>query len=112
MVDILDKGKGALILVNVITRDDKGEAICSNQFSFYIGGGGGFGGKRHSDHTKPLLATPKRPPDASIKEKTSCCQALWYRLCGDYNPIHIDPQLAQMGGEICVVVCLLREMHF
>lgn len=98
VVDILDKGKGALILVIVITRDDKGEAICSNQFSFYIGGGGGFGGKRHSDHNKPLVATPKRPPDASIKEKTSRCQALWYRLCGDYNPIHIDPQFAQMGG--------------
>ncbi|XP_068749860.1 peroxisomal multifunctional enzyme type 2-like [Montipora capricornis] len=98
VIDILDKGKGALILVNVTTKDDKEEAVCFNQFSFYIGGGGGFGGKRHSDHAKSLVATPSRSPDASIQEKTSCSQALWYRLSGDYNPIHIEPEFAQMGG--------------
>ena len=97
-MDILDKGKGALLLINVTTSDDEGEAVCFNQFSFYLGGAGGFGGKRRSDRAKPLVTTPSRAPDASIQEKTSCCQALFYRLSGDYNPIHIDPDFAQMGG--------------
>ena len=100
-----------MILVNVTTKDDKEEAVCFNQFSFYIGGGGGFGGKRHSDHAKSLVATPSRSPDASIQEKTSCCQALWYRLSGDYNPIHIEPEFAQMGGKGKGHYCHLRSKN-
>lgn len=100
VVDILDKGKGALILINVTTNDDKGDPLCFNQFSFYVGDAGGFGGKRSSDAAKPLVSTPSRAPDSSIQETTSCCQALFYRISGDYNPIHIDPDFAQMGGMI------------
>ncbi|KAL9981777.1 hypothetical protein ACROYT_G010524 [Oculina patagonica] len=96
--DILDKGKGALVLVNVTSYDSSGEAVCFNQFSIYIGGAGGFGGKKRSEHAKPLVTMPTRAPDASVKEKTSCCQAAIYRLSGDSNPIHIDPDFAQMGG--------------
>ena len=91
------------MLVNATSYDDSGEAVCFNQFSIFIGGAGGFGGKKQSEHAKPLVAIPTRKPDASIKEKTSCCQAAIYRLSGDRNPIHIDPAFAKMGGTVVLL---------
>lgn len=45
------------------------------------------------------MAPPDRAPDASIKEKTISSQAALYRLNGDYNPLHIDPQFAAIAGQ-------------
>lgn len=58
-------------------------------------GGFGFKGK----NTTPVL--PKKPtkaPCAVFVEKTTPNQAILYRLNGDYNPLHIDPSMAAMGG--------------
>ena len=96
--DVLDKGKGALVLVKATTYDDKGQAVCFTQFAFYLGGAGGFGGKKRSEHAIPLVTMPSRQPDATVREKTSISQAALYRLSGDSNPIHIDPNFAQIGG--------------
>lgn len=96
--DILDKKSGAVILVDVESFDESGELICFNQFSTFVVGAGGFGGKRSSDYVKPTVATPDCPPSASVKEKTASSQAALYRLSGDYNPLHIDPQFAAVGG--------------
>ena len=95
----MDKGKGALVLLDITTYDEQDEPICLNQFSIYLGGAGGFGGKRSSDKVIPLAKAPSRNPDATIQEKTGLTQAALYRLSGDYNPLHVDPAFAQMGGE-------------
>ncbi|XP_043915273.1 peroxisomal multifunctional enzyme type 2 [Protopterus annectens] len=97
VVDILDKGSGAVILLDVFTRDDN-ELVCYNQFTLFIVGAGGFGGKRSSDKAKECVNLPKRPPDAVASDVTSINQAALYRLSGDWNPLHIDPSFAALGG--------------
>lgn len=33
-----------------------------------------------------------------MEEQTTLEQAFIYRLSGDYNPLHVDPQFSSMGG--------------
>uniref|UniRef100_A0A3B4B1D4 Hydroxysteroid (17-beta) dehydrogenase 4 n=1 Tax=Periophthalmus magnuspinnatus TaxID=409849 RepID=A0A3B4B1D4_9GOBI len=64
------------------------ELICFNQYSVFVVGAGGFGGKRSSDKARvSLLFTNDNIESAAL-----------YRLSGDWNPLHIDPSFAAMGG--------------
>uniref|UniRef100_A0A8C7ZQJ1 Peroxisomal multifunctional enzyme type 2 n=1 Tax=Oryzias sinensis TaxID=183150 RepID=A0A8C7ZQJ1_9TELE len=74
------------------------ELLCYNQFSVFVVGAGGFGVKRNSDKAKPPLPPPNRAPDAVVIDSTTRDQAALYRLSGDWNPLHIDPSFAAMGG--------------
>eukprot|EP00730_Choanoeca_flexa_P003703 TRINITY_DN11480_c0_g4_i1.p1 TRINITY_DN11480_c0_g4~~TRINITY_DN11480_c0_g4_i1.p1 ORF type:complete len:852 (+),score=216.78 TRINITY_DN11480_c0_g4_i1:63-2618(+) len=97
-VDILDKQKGALVLLQVETKDTQGNLIATNDFSLFIRGKGGFGGPADSNHKKPLTAVPTSKPDYVIEEKTQTGIAAVYRLNGDVNPLHIDPAMAKVAG--------------
>ncbi|KAI5094952.1 peroxisomal multifunctional enzyme type 2 [Silurus meridionalis] len=97
IADVLDKGSGAVILLDVYTYN-KQELVCYNQFSVFIVGAGGFGGKRTSDKAVATVAPPNRSPDAVVVDETTRDQAALYRLSGDWNPLHIDPSFAAMGG--------------
>ncbi|XP_068167284.1 peroxisomal multifunctional enzyme type 2 isoform X2 [Antennarius striatus] len=97
VADLLDKGSGALILLDVNTYSD-GELVAYNQFSVFVVGAGGFGGKRTSEKAKAAVPPPKRAPDAVVTDSTTRDQAALYRLSGDWNPLHIDPSFAAMGG--------------
>ncbi|XP_051876370.1 peroxisomal multifunctional enzyme type 2 isoform X2 [Pristis pectinata] len=97
IADILDKGSGAVILVDIHTYNG-GDLVCYNQFSLFAVGAGGFGGKRMSDKVKVIVHPPNRPPDAVMSDVTSINQAALYRLNGDWNPLHIDPSFAAVGG--------------
>jgi acyl dehydratase len=57
---------------------------------------GGFDGKR--EVTREFSDTPKHPPDISQVISTQANQALYYRLNGDRNPLHADPDYAKMAG--------------
>jgi len=94
---IFDKGKGALAVVEAKTTDASGAPLFDNVFSIFVRGAGGFGGDRGPD---ALEATPPagKAPDFEHVETTSAEQAILYRLSGDLNPLHIDPQLAQAVG--------------
>ena len=60
-------------------------------------GEGGFGGERGPEAVK---ADPPAgaAPDFEVVEATSREQALLYRLSGDVNPLHADPNMAKFGG--------------
>ncbi|XP_029295791.1 LOW QUALITY PROTEIN: peroxisomal multifunctional enzyme type 2 [Cottoperca gobio] len=97
IADVLDKGSGAVILLDVNTYSGE-ELICYNQFSVFVVGAGGFGGRRTSEKAKAPLPPPKRSPDAVVIDSTTRDQAALYRLSGDWNPLHIDPSFAAIGG--------------
>jgi acyl dehydratase len=92
---VYDKGKGALATVETETRDDNGELIFSNSSGVFVRGAGGFGGERGPEAgNKP----PERTPDKTVEMETLPIQAMIYRLSGDRNPLHIDPDFAKMAG--------------
>jgi acyl dehydratase len=94
---IYDKGKGALVVVEAKTSDEKGQPVFDNVFSIFVRGAGGFGGERGPE---ALSADPPadRAPDFTVTEKTSPEQAALYRLSGDLNPLHVAPQIAKLAG--------------
>ncbi|XP_063242604.1 peroxisomal multifunctional enzyme type 2 [Bacillus rossius redtenbacheri] len=98
LVDVLDKGSGAVIIVDVETFDEKGEKVAYNQTTTFAVGAGGFGGKRVSNKGVSSVNPPSRTPDAIVKQQTSLDQAAIYRLSGDWNPLHIDPSISALGG--------------
>ncbi len=92
---VYDKGKGALVLLDCTTYDEKGEELFYNVVSLFMRGEGGFGG---DSGPKAGYDAPNRPPDKVVEMKTLERQALIFRLSGDMNPLHADPQFAAMGG--------------
>jgi acyl dehydratase len=91
-----DKGKGALVLVETDSVDEKGRLLFRNTSGIFARGEGGFGGDRGPSGARNV--PPNRPADRSIAMKTSPDQALLYRLSGDMNPLHADPDFAKMAG--------------
>ena len=96
--DVLDKGSGMVLLIEVETRDENNELLMRNQNSIFVKGSGGFNGPRNSKHLTPVSTPPSRSPDKTLKHKTSVDQAALYRLSGDLNPLHIDPAFSAIGG--------------
>ncbi|HEX7480553.1 MAG TPA: MaoC/PaaZ C-terminal domain-containing protein [Polyangiales bacterium] len=91
---IYDKGKAALIVIEVETRAG-GERLFTNRYSIFARGEGGFGG---DPGPKPENQRPDRAPDLVVESTTLPHQALLYRLSGDKNPLHADPTIAKLVG--------------
>lgn len=93
--NIHDKGSGLLMIIAVNSRDQHGAPLALARTSLFLRGGGGFGGERGESRR---VALPDRPADRVYQERTLKQQALLYRLAGDTNPLHADPQMAAVGG--------------
>lgn len=99
VVGAFDKGegRGALVLIETTIRDKgDGAPLCTNLSTVFARGDGGFGGPGGSGPAPHQV--PDRPADAVSDLKTSPNQALIYRLCGDRNPLHADPDFAEAAG--------------
>ncbi len=93
---IWDKTKGAVVDTEATTvLVGSGEPLFTTRASLFFRGEGGWGGDRG-----PSVAVdiPDSTPDIEIAYRTRSDQALLYRLNGDRNPLHSDPQFAADGG--------------
>ncbi|HEX2795764.1 MAG TPA: MaoC/PaaZ C-terminal domain-containing protein [Immundisolibacter sp.] len=99
VVGINDKGpgKGAIVYSQRTLHDAVSDALIATlDSSTFCRGDGGCGG---ADAPPMRLApTPERAPDAVCELPTLPQQALLYRLCGDFNPLHADPAVARAAG--------------
>lgn len=93
---VYDKGKGVVIVMEATSSDKDGNEIAVNEFSIFIRGIGGWGGDRGP--SGDINVPPDRAPDAVHEDPTSEDQALLYRLSGDTNPLHADPNMAKLGN--------------
>jgi len=94
---IYDKGKGALVVIETTTTDGGGEELFSNYISLFCRGEGNFGGERGPE-AENLDPPEGASPDFEASYTTSEDLAALYRLSGDINPLHIDPNFAKLGG--------------
>lgn len=96
--DLADKGKGMLMTVRIDLKDKDcdDELFARCYMKFYVRGLGGFGDKGILDQVIP--DPPTREPDTSFECPTTENLALFYRICGDINPLHIVPTAGQMAG--------------
>ena len=89
-------GKGAVIINETVWTDEKGEKVATLTSSTFARGDGGFGGP--SEGAPEPHVVPTRAPDISVDFDTRDDQALLYRLNGDRNPLHSDPEVAKKAG--------------
>jgi acyl dehydratase len=80
-----------------VSRPD-GTLLWTQKRSIFARGEGGFGGSRGPSGGGSSDAAPDRAPDLEIEVPILPQQALLYRLCGDRNPLHSDPEFAAAAG--------------
>ncbi|KIW19481.1 peroxisomal hydratase-dehydrogenase-epimerase [Exophiala spinifera] len=102
LVEVIDKGNAGIVVTGITTKDaNTGEDLFYNESTVFVRGSGGFGGPKkggNRGNATTVYQVPKRAPDAVVEEKTSEDQAALYRLNGDRNPLHIDPEFSKVGG--------------
>ncbi|MEU0833607.1 MaoC/PaaZ C-terminal domain-containing protein [Streptomyces sp. NPDC005969] len=91
---VYDKGKAAVLVLRTEAADDDGP-LWTNDAQIFVRGEGGFGGERGPSER---LALPDRAPDRVVERTIRKDQALLYRLSGDWNPLHADPEFAELAG--------------
>lgn len=95
ITDVWDKGKAAVIWQEGVARDAAGAELWTVRSSIFVRGEGGWGGDRGAS---TAVEVPDRKPDADASYDVTPQQALLYRLCGDRNPLHADPEFARTAG--------------
>lgn len=98
--EIYDKGesKGAILfMTRKLFEAASGDLLATMGVVLFLRGDGGFGGKSEGA-PKPRPVPADRAADRSVALPNPRNLALIYRLSGDYNPLHIDPEIAAIAG--------------
>ncbi|MEU9441381.1 MaoC/PaaZ C-terminal domain-containing protein [Streptomyces sp. NPDC048304] len=89
-----DKGKAAVLVLRTDVADAAGP-LWTADARIFVRGEGGWGGDRGpSTRVDP----PATGPDRTVERPVRPDQALLYRLSGDWNPLHADPEFATLAG--------------
>jgi acyl dehydratase len=92
-----DLKKFAQVIVDAASVAADGTRVYESSWSIVFRGAGGFGGP--PPVREPVVEVPKdRPADFRVEQRTAPEQALLYRLSGDANPLHADPEFAAAVG--------------
>jgi acyl dehydratase len=97
--EIADKGPGRgaiIILERELTDKDSGALVATMEWTIFCRSDGGFGGDAKLSGT--FTPAPERAPDWQADLTTHDDAAMFYRLNGDRNPIHADPDLDRRAG--------------
>ncbi|UZK67299.1 MaoC family dehydratase [Sphingomonas sp. M1-B02] len=94
-----DKGadKGAVVLVTRTIHGADGIHYATDRRTAFLRGDGGCG-SAGAAIPRPEPAPADTSPDAVVSIPTAANQAKLYRLSGDLNPLHVDPQVARAAG--------------
>ncbi|RRQ81164.1 3-alpha,7-alpha,12-alpha-trihydroxy-5-beta-cholest-24-enoyl-CoA hydratase [Streptomyces griseofuscus] len=91
---VYDKGKAAVLVLRTEVGDAQGP-LWTNDAQIFVRGEGGWGGDRGPSARLP---EPGGEPDRTVERPIRPDQALLYRLSGDLNPLHADPEFAKLAG--------------
>ncbi|MEU5434813.1 MaoC/PaaZ C-terminal domain-containing protein [Streptomyces sp. NPDC020719] len=91
---VYDKGKAAILVLRTDVADADGP-LWTSDAQIFVRGEGGFGGDRGPS---ARVEQPERAPDRTVERAVREDQALLYRLSGDWNPLHADPDFAKLAG--------------
>jgi acyl dehydratase len=96
VVAVLDKGRDAHVRTETVVTDaSDGRTLARTASTIVLRDRGGYGGERG---TTPPWDRPAAAPDDVVTTAVRPEQALFYRLCGDRNPLHSDPVVAAAAG--------------
>lgn len=86
---VYDMKKMAQVVITTRSHTAEGEHLFDTEWGILVLNSGGFGGEPPPAREG---GAPARAPDAVVEETTRPEQALLYRLMGDINPLHADPE--------------------
>jgi acyl dehydratase len=95
---IYDLRRFTIAHVETETDDAKNERVCETLWTIVFRGEGGFGGQPPPREPSGIEIPKDKAADFRIEEATTKEQALLYRLSGDLNPLHADPEFAKSVG--------------
>jgi acyl dehydratase len=93
---IFDMKRFAVVVLETRSSLD-GEPLFDTEWKILVRDSGGFGGPRPPKSGAPSVPSGVAPTFALTSE-TRPEQALLYRLSGDLNPLHADPEVARAAG--------------
>jgi acyl dehydratase len=99
VTDVEDKGPGRGALVRwrrSLSRGSDETPVATLESVLFCRADGGFGG---APRPKTVAAQwPDIPPALTVTRSVSARAGLIYRLSGDLNPVHVDPEVARKAG--------------
>jgi len=99
ILSLVDKGPGKAAILYTekqVFDEDNEELLAKTVNTTFLRGLGGFGGDGRAP--TQVHQMPSAAPQDQIELQTRPEQALFYRLNGDYNVLHSDPEFANKSG--------------